>query len=260
MTAELNDIVRAINAYLDPGTMTDYCVNGLQVEGGNPIIERIAVGVSANMTLFDAAAAWGAQAVLVHHGLFWFTDDPETDPARPIDNARAAFLRANGMSLLAWHLPLDAHPEVGNNAGIARRLDLTVESRDFACMPEGGPCIGLIARTQPGIPVEALADRCRRVFGQEPIVTGSGKPDIERVAIVSGGGAGETWSAIARGVDAYISGEGREWIPGVAREAGLHFLAIGHHASETWGIQDLATWVERRFEVETRFFPQDNVF
>lgn len=260
MPADLGQIVAAITAYLDPAQMTDYCVNGLQVDGGVSDIERIAVGVSANMTLLQAAADWGAQAVLVHHGLYWFTDDPESDPARPIDDARARFLRNHGMSLLAWHLPLDAHPEVGNNAGIARRLGLDVESRDFACMPEAGACIGVIAAAPDGCSVAELADRCRDVFHQDPLVVDGGPHRIRRIAIVSGGGAGETWSAIARGVDAYISGEGREWVPGVARESGLHFLAIGHHASETYGVQDLASWVEAHFPVETRFFPQENPF
>ncbi|MFM9106006.1 MAG: Nif3-like dinuclear metal center hexameric protein, partial [Chloroflexota bacterium] len=186
MPADLHAIANAINAYLDPGQMTDYCVNGLQVEGSARTVSRLAVGVSANMTFIEEAAAWGAQAALVHHGLYWFTEYPDRDPARPVDDARAACMRRHGMSLLAWHLPLDAHPEVGNNAGIARRLGLQVESRDFACMPEGGPCIGVIAAAPKPLALGELIDRCRQVFGQEPLVAGSGPEVIRQVAIVSG--------------------------------------------------------------------------
>jgi putative NIF3 family GTP cyclohydrolase 1 type 2 len=164
------------------------------------------------------------------------------------------------MSLLAWHLPLDAHPVVGNNAGIARRLGLAIEDEDFACLPEDGPCIGVVARSDPPVSLPVLADRARSVFGQEPVVVGVGGPGIGRVAIVSGGGASEIWSAIAHDVDLFISGEGREWTPGVAREAGIHAMVLGHHASETYGVQDLAAWIADRFPVETRFFPQSNPF
>jgi dinuclear metal center YbgI/SA1388 family protein len=254
-----SDLAAAVTAYVDPHGIPDYAVTGLQVGGTRPI-RRLALAESANLQSFAAAAAWDADAVLVHHGLFWASDDPDNDPARPFDERRAAFLRDRGMSLLAYHLPLDAHPEVGNNAEIARRLGLVRPSFDFAALPDGGPAIGLEAEADPPVPLGAFLDRAAAAFGQAPLVVPAGPDPIRTVAVLSGGGAGNLYEALARGVDAYVTGEGREWVPAVATEGGLTFVAVGHHASETFGVQALGGWIASRFGVEVRFFPQENPY
>lgn len=253
------ELAAALTAYVDPRAIPDYATTGLQVAGERPV-RRLAVAVSANRQSFDDAARWDADAILVHHGLFWESEDPESDPARPFDERRAAFLRERGMSLLAYHLPLDAHPEVGNNAEIARVLGLGSPSFDFAMLPEVDVAIGLVAEAEPPVAVAELVARAAEQFGQAPLVVTAGPDRIGTVAILSGGGAGHLYEAIGRGVDAYISGEGREWAPALAREAGITFIALGHYASETLGVQALARWAAERFGFETRFFPQENPF
>jgi len=256
---DLDTLVAAVTAYVDPHAIPDYAVTGLQVRGADRVT-KLAIGESANVDLFERAAAWGAEAVLVHHGLYWFSEDPDNDPAKPFDDARAAVLRRHGMSLLAYHLPLDAHPEVGNNTAIARRLGLEVASRDFAVLPDSEVAIGLVARAEPPLSPEELLARCEALFGQPPVAVMAGSERIGSVAIVSGGGTSELYAAIRRGVDSYITGEGREWATSVAREAGIHLVAVGHHASEVFGVQDLGDWIAARFGVETRFFPQANPY
>jgi len=258
---QLHDLVAALDAYVDPYQIPDFAKTGLQVESESSAdVIRVALGVSANVDLFRDAAAWGANLVITHHGLFWDSEDPDNDPARRYDETRATALRHHGLSLLAYHLPLDLHPEVGNNVEIARRLGLDVVSHDFGDLPDTDAKVGVIARADPPISIEDLLDRCGRVFGQPPAVIAAGPHQIASMAIISGGGAGEIYQAIERGVDAYLTGEGREWAPAVAREAGLTFIAAGHHASEVFGVQALGRWIEAQFPVETRFFPQPNPF
>ena len=258
----LDELAAALDAYVDPHRIPDHAPTGLQVPGagGNLEVRKVALGVSANLGLFAAAAAWGAEAVLVHHGLFWESDAPENDPARPFDDRRADFLRQRGMLLLAYHLPLDAHPEIGNNAEIARRLELTDVSHDFGDLPGTDVKVGLTARADPPLRLDELLARVNRVLGQPAQVIAGGAETVRTIAIVSGGATSLFYDAIARGVDAYLTGEGREWVPALAREAGVTFLAAGHHATEVFGVQALGRWLEGQFGLETRFFPQANPF
>ena len=257
----LDDLADALDAYVDPHRIPDHAPTGIQVPNGTgAVVRKVALGVSANLGLFAAAAEWGAEAVLVHHGLFWESDDPDNDPARPVDERRAAFLRDRGMALLAYHLPLDAHPEVGNNAEIARRLDLTDVAHDFGDLPGTEAKVGLTARIDPPLRLDELLGRVNRVLGQPAQVVAGDGETIGTIAIVSGGATGLFYAAIARGVDAYLTGEGREWVPALAREAGVTFIAVGHHASEVFGVQALGRVVADRFGLETRFFPQENPF
>ena len=164
------------------------------------------------------------------------------------------------MSLAAYHLPLDAHPEVGNNAELARLLGLEIVAFDFGDLPETAVKVGLTARAEPPVARDELVARAAQVVGGPVHVIPGGPETIRTVAIVSGGGTGEIYEAIRRGVDLYLTGEGREWVPAVAREAGINFLAVGHHASEVFGVQALGRTIETRFGLQTRFFPQDNPF
>lgn len=261
-TITLDELASALDAYVDPHAIPDHAPTGLQVRGrdGDDPVAKVALGVSASLALFEEAAAWGAEVVLVHHGLFWRSDDPERDPARPFDERRADALRQRRMSLLAYHLPLDAHPEVGNNAEIAHRLGVEIVAHDFGDLPEKEVKVGLVARAEPPIRLDELLARTNRVFGQSGELIAAGPEPIASIAIVSGGAPDHLYDAIARGVDAYLTGEGREWLPAIAREAGITFLAVGHHASEVFGVQALGRWIEERFGLETRFFPQANPF
>ncbi len=260
-TMPLDDLIAALDGYVDPNRIPDFAPTGLQVRGAEaPTVTKVALGVSANLALFRDAAAWGAELVLTHHGMFWATEDPELDPARRFDEARAAFLRERGMSLAAYHLPLDAHLEVGNNAELARLLGLEVVAFDFGDLPETAVKVGLTARAEPSVARDELVARTERLVAGPVHLIPAGPETIHTVAIVSGGGTGELYVAIERGVDLYLTGEGREWAPAVAREAGINFLVIGHHASEVFGVQALGRVIEARFGLQTRFFPQDNPF
>jgi len=258
----LEVLLAELDAFVDPHRIPDLAPTGLQVDGtgDGATVAKVALGESANLALFREAAAWGAQVVLVHHGLFWASEDPEHDPARALDERRAAFLHQHGMALIAYHLPLDAHAEVGNNAEIARRLGLTDVVHDFGDLPETEAKIGVTGRFRPPIGFGEILLRAEDVFAHPIAAISGGRTEVGSLAIVSGGGASLIYAAIERGVDAFLTGEGREWVPAVAEEAGIAFLAVGHHASEVFSVQALGQWVERRFGVETRFFPQRNPF
>lgn len=256
----VDELAARLDAYVDPHRIPDFATTGLQVRGGDRPVTKVGLGVSANLELFAAAAAWGAEVVLSHHGIYWECEDPENDPARRFDDRRADDLRDRSLSLLAYHLPLDCHPEVGNNAEIACRLGLAIESFDFGDLDGTEIKVGLIARADPPLSMEDLLDRCGRTFGRPVQAVVGGPERIATMAIISGGGAGEIYAAIERKVDAFLTGEGREWIPAVAREAGITFLAAGHHASEVFGVQALGRWIEDHLNLETTFFPQANPF
>jgi len=261
----LGDLVEALDAYVDPHRIPDFAPNGLQVvghQGGTDApVRRVALGVSANRELIDAAVGWDADLVLTHHGLFglYGTED-EPDPGRPFDEARAELLRARGISLAAYHLPLDAHPVVGNNVGIARALGLAVGAHDFGDLPDTAVKVGLTAVAAPPLPLAEVARRASDAFGSSSTLVAAGPDPVRTAAVVSGGGARELYPAIERGLDLFVSGEGREWSYAVAREAGVTLLVAGHHASETFGVRALGTWIEREFGLATRYFPQTNPF
>jgi len=257
----LDDLIAELNGYVDPNRLPDFAPTGLQVRGSeDAVVTKVALGVSANLTLFQEAAAWGAELVLTHHGMFWEVEEPNLDPARRFDEARAAFLRERGVSLAAYHLPLDAHPEIGNNAELARLLGLEIVGFDFGDLPETEVKVGLTARAEPPVARDEFVARAERVVGGPVHLIPGGPATIRTVAIISGGGTGELYEAVARGLDLYLTGEGREWAPAVAREAGINFLVVGHHASEVFGVQALGRVIEARFGLQTRFFPQENPF
>ena len=258
--APLAEVVRTTTAYVDPLGMPDYVPTGMQVWGGQPILRKLAVAESCNLTTIRAAADWGAEALLVHHGVYWHAADPAGAPGKVIEERRMEALRAAGISLLAYHLPLDAHPEVGNNACIARELGLEVTHRDFCPIGESGMAIGVIGAFPEAVALTDLAHRCGEVFGTVPLTCPGAQEQVRSVAIVSGGGASSLFEAAARGVDAFISGEGREWSPAAAAETGVAFLAVGHHASEQLGVQALAAWIAQHHGVAWRFFPEENPF
>lgn len=241
---ELENIV---NQQLNSGAFSDYAPNGLQVEGRTEI-KTLITGVTASQALVDEAVARNADAILVHHGYFW-----KSEPAviKGMKRNRLRALLANDINLYGWHLPLDAHPTLGNNAQLAKLLDIEVKG-------EVQPLVfwGELATPLSG---EALAQRIEERLGRAPLHCGDNAPaQIRRVAWCSGGGQGFIDSAAAFGVDAYITGEVSEQTIHSAREQGLHFFAAGHHATERGGIKALGEWLAEQHGLDVTFIDIPN--
>ncbi|MBU5378703.1 type 2 GTP cyclohydrolase I [Pantoea septica] len=241
---ELENIV---NQQLNSGAFSDYAPNGLQVEGRTEV-KTLITGVTASQALVDEAVARNADAILVHHGYFW-----KSEPAviKGMKRNRLRALLTNDINLYGWHLPLDAHPTLGNNAQLAKLLDIEVKG-------EVQPLVfwGELATPLSG---EALAQRIEEKLGRTPLHCGDNAPaQIRRVAWCSGGGQGFIDSAAAFGVDAYITGEVSEQTIHSAREQGLHFFAAGHHATERGGIKALGEWLASEHGLDVTFIDIPN--
>jgi dinuclear metal center YbgI/SA1388 family protein len=245
----------ALAAYLDEileaHRGTDYGPNGLQVEG-RAMVHKLVTGVSACSELFERAAAAGADSVLVHHGLFWQGANLTLTGYR---YQRVAALVRSGISLLAYHLPLDRNPDFGNNAVAARAFGLA-EMEPFG--DHAGMTLGFRGRFPQPVAAADLPALCRQVFGQEPLAFLSGPAAVSTVGIISGGAQREVHQAIAAGLDAYVTGEATEWVMNVAREAGIHYLAAGHHATERLGVRALGDHLARRFGIAVEFVDVPN--
>ena len=244
--AQRDEIIAYLDDLLEIDAFTDYGSNGLQVPGGAEV-SRVVTGVSAQRELFERAAAEGAQLVLCHHGLFW-RKQPDTIDERRRDRLKALF--DADMSLAAYHLPLDAHPEVGNNALICAALGLE-RAEPFA--EHNARPIGFVGRSAEGIPFAELRRRCAAAFEQEPFIWECGPDPVRSVAVISGGAPGDFGEAIELGVDAFLTGEAAEHVMATARESGVHFIAGGHYATERFGIRRLGELVAERFRVEHSF-------
>lgn len=245
------DIVGFLDELLDAEGWDDYGPNGLQVPGPAQT-GRVATGVSAHLELFRRAAEADADLLLTHHGLFW---DFHPRALSPQMKARLEALFAADLALAAYHLPLDAHPEVGNNALICQALGFE-RSEPFG-QARGRP-IGFVGRHAEGIPAAELVSRCAAALGQDPLVFDAGPDVVRSIGVVSGAGASMVSDAAALGLDALLTGEPAEHVMADAREAGLHFLAAGHYATETLGIRRLGELVAERFGVEHVFIDVPN--
>jgi len=245
--ADRDEIVAHLDELLDAPGWPDHGPNGLQVPGSEEV-ELVVSGVSAHLDLFERAAALDAQMVLCHHGIFW---DKAPRSIGPAQKARLATLFGADLSLVAYHLPLDAHAEVGNNALICAALGLA-RAEPFA--EHRGRAIGWVGRTGgDGVHASALLERCEAALGRAPLAFAEGPSTVRSVGVVSGGGAASLSEAIARGLDAFLTGEPSEPAMADAREAGIHFIAGGHYATETFGVRRLGELVAERFGVEHRF-------
>lgn len=226
------DLVMLLNKWLVPDTINDYCPNGLQVEGKTEI-NRIVTGVTASQALIDAAIAQRADALLVHHGYFW---KGESQTITGIKFNRIKALMDNGINLLAYHLPLDVHPEIGNNVQLAKLLDIG-EVRAFeSCKPVGVVMQGELDTSETA---PAFADRLARVLNTNVLMEGNTTRNLRRFAWCTGGGQGYIEQAASAGVDAFITGEVSEQTVHIAREMGIVFYAAGHHATERYGVKAL---------------------
>ena len=244
-------LVAHLDTLLDAQTGQDYCPNGLQVEG-RPLIRRLITGVSGCLELFQEARRRDADAVLVHHGIFWHG---APSVLTGLQYGRVRELVEGGLNLIAYHLPLDRHGEVGNNALAAVEFGLE-ERRSFA--PHKGLPVGIMGSFPSPISIDTLRERCENVYGQRPLVFDGGPAEIRRLGIVSGGAQKDLYAALDEGLDAFITGEVSEWVMNVSREAGIHYLAAGHYATERLGIRRLGDIVAQTFPVETTFIDIPN--
>ena len=235
----IDDLIRALDELLDPAAFDDYGPNGLQVPGPSEV-RRVVTGVSAQRPLAERAVELGAELVLVHHGLFWkFLPVGLT----PVLAERLRPLFKHDVGLAAYHLPLDAHPEVGNNALLAEGVGCA-EHEAFATIGRAGTFAG------DGIAAAGLFARVEELTQRPPLVFDTGPERVRRIAIVSGAGASRLPLAVAEGFDAFLTGEPSEHVMADAREAGIHFIAAGHYATETFGVRRLGDWLAARFAVE----------
>ena len=246
--ARRSEIDSYLSALLQTASFKDYGPNGLQVEGRDEV-RRIVSGVTASRALIDAAIDAEADAVLVHHGLFWRGHDGRVTGWL---KQRLQRLLAHDINLYAYHLPLDAHAEFGNNAQFGTRLGMTADARF------GEQSLGFIGTSAEPTGVAALADRLQRLSGRAPTcIEGDGRP-LTRVAWCTGGAQSYFEAAIAAGADAFITGELSEPQAHLARETGVAFIACGHHASERYGAPALGAHLATQFGVEHRYIEIDN--
>jgi dinuclear metal center YbgI/SA1388 family protein len=237
-------MISALDDLLNPGGFSDYGPNGLQVTGADEVT-RVATAVSATRAVIEQAIAAGAQLIVVHHGLFW---DFHPTGIRGQLEERLRPLFVNHVSLAAYHLPLDAHAEHGNNALLAEGLGCA-SHEPFAEVR--GTAIGRAGTFDgDGLTVAELVERVTAVTGQAPLVQGTGPERVRRLGIVSGSGADHVYDAARLGIDALLTGETREHIMGDATELGVHVLAAGHYATETLGVRRLGDLLSERFGVE----------
>jgi dinuclear metal center YbgI/SA1388 family protein len=241
-----DEIIAFADELLDVASYPDYGPMGLQVIGATEVTE-IACGVSASRELFKRAAAAGAQMVIVHHGLFWERDTRVIGPAM---RARLEALFAGDITLAAYHLALDAHPEIGNNALLADALGVEREGR-FTEWGYGG-------RLAEPTPASAFSELVQQRLGHVPLVFSYGPEQIERVAVLTGGAARYVTQAADEGYDCFVTGEADEPTKHAAKEAGIHFVAGGHYATETLGVQALAAKLADEFGVEWAFIDLPN--
>jgi len=239
-TAPIKDLIGHLDALLNPSAYADYGPNGLQVPGKDRI-GTVVTAVSASAALFEHAAGQGADLVLVHHGLFWGS----TGPVDARLKRRLKLLFDHDIALAAYHLPLDAHPEVGNNALLARAIGATD--------PEPFAGIGVRARLDAITPDELHARVREATGGREPLSFLAGPDPVRTIGIVSGGAAKQLDDAIAAGLDAFVTGEPREPVMNDAREVGIHFLAAGHYATETFGVRALGDRLAAEFGIKHLF-------
>lgn len=244
-------LLRAFDALLQPERFRDYGPNGLQVEGRLPV-RKIVSGVTASRALIEAAIAAQADAIFVHHGLFWRGQDGRVTGWM---KQRLALLLAHDINLYAYHLPLDAHPQLGNNAQLAGRLGLEAVSRF------GEQDLGFMGKRALGkgfSNARSLADHVTKALGRPVVLVGENANAIENIAWCTGGAQSYFEAAIAAGADAFITGEISEPQAHYARECGVSFIACGHHASERYGAPAVAARVAAQFGLAHEFIEIDN--
>lgn len=251
-SVNLQACLSAINEWLKVDEFKDYCPNGLQVEGKSEI-KKIVTGVTACEALIDKAIAVKADAILVHHGYFW---KGEAAPVVGMKKRRIAKLLAADISLLAYHLPLDAHPELGNNVQLADRLGLVSEG---GLQPDAKHPVGLLGELKELQSLQQWLAYIERQLGRKPMVIGHNlEQKVGRVAWCTGAAQSYIEQAIAQGADVFLSGEISEPTVHIARESGITYIAAGHHATERYGVQALGERLQQHFGIEHCYIDIDN--
>ncbi len=249
MAIALQELETVFNRILTPENFSDYAPNGLQVQG-KAMVGRLVSGVTASKALIDAAIAANADAIVVHHGFFW---KGEAQVITGMKRRRLGALMEADVSLFGYHLPLDAHPELGNNAALARLL---------AIRPEGplqpGDSVGNVGSLVTPQPVAKLLERISERLGRPPLHIGDPDRLVERIAWCTGAAQGYIDAAVQAGADLYLTGEVSEQTVHVAREEGIEFVAAGHHATERYGVQALGDAVAKELGIEHQFIDIDN--
>jgi dinuclear metal center YbgI/SA1388 family protein len=244
-------LVTYLDHYLAAQSIPDYAPNGLQIEG-RPEIRKLCTAVSISQSVIQAAIQWQADAILVHHGFFWRGERAVLTGVR---RQRIGDLLGQNLNLFAYHLPLDLHHVVGNNACLAKRLPVTnLSQHDLEKLSKGLWAGDLI---QPATP-QGLNTLLQQVFSQAPIHITAERPQIHRIAWCTGAAQDFLEDAQRLGVDAYISGEVSERTYDLAQELNIHYYACGHHATERYGVQALAEHLTQEFGIEHRFIETDN--
>lgn len=248
---QCSELVAYCNNLLECNAFQDYCPNGLQVEGRSQVT-RVITGVTASQAMIEAAAAAGADMLLVHHGYFWRGEDAAITGLK---QRRIRALLEHNINLVAYHLPLDAHAKYGNNVQLAELMGWQITGG----LEPGNPrSIGLQGELTDEISGEQLAQSLESKLARKPLfIAGHGRP-IKRIAWCTGGAQGYIDKAVALGVDAFITGEVSEQTYHIAQECGINFYAAGHHATERYGVQALGEHLAERFAVEHRFIDIDN--
>jgi len=242
-----NEIIVFLNDLLHVNEFEDYCVNGMQVEGKRDV-RSIVVGVSASKRMFEAAIHQGADMIIVHHGLFW-KGDPSPMQLTGMLRDRLALLMKHDINLLGYHLPLDAHPELGNNAQIMKRLNLE---------PIAPVDVGFLGQLSEAAPRERFARLVNEVLETTAQVFPFGPDLVQRVLVISGGSSQQYKTAAIIGADTFIGGDIRENIVRELEEVGLNFIHAGHYNTEKFGVQALASAIVNRFNIPCHFIDIPN--
>ncbi|WP_281646662.1 Nif3-like dinuclear metal center hexameric protein [Parendozoicomonas sp. Alg238-R29] len=248
---KLQELVSVLDTELQPWMFKDYCPNGLQVEGRENVL-RLATGVTACEALIDQAIAWKADAILVHHGYFWKNEQAQVTGMK---KRRLQKLLTHDISLLGYHLPLDGHPTMGNNATLAKLLG--IEETGPMDPSESRP-IGNIGEVADTVSLEDFGAAIEKALGRKPLLISGGDHTVKTVAWCTGGAQSLIGKAIEAGVDAYISGEISESTVHAAREEGVHYISAGHHATERGGVQAFGAWLAVNHGIEHQFFDIGN--
>ena len=248
---QLGELVNFTNDLLEVDRFQDYCPNGLQVQGREDVGHLVS-GVTASLALIEAAVERQADVLLVHHGYFWRGEDPCIVGMK---RNRIQTLLQNGISLLAYHLPLDAHPLVGNNARLGQLLDINVEGQ---LEVDGGTAVGLYGNFEKPLQAEAVSRVISKVLEREPLHIAGESPLIQSIAWCTGAAQGYIEVAADIGVDAYITGEVSEQTVHIARERGIHFFAAGHHATERFGVQAHGHHLAGQFAIHHTYIDIEN--
>jgi dinuclear metal center YbgI/SA1388 family protein len=247
----LRQLVEYTNNLLNIAEFQDYAPNGLQVEGGSKV-EKIVSGVTASLDLVEAAIREQADVLLVHHGYFWKGEDPCIIGMKQL---RVKRLLASGISLMAYHLPLDAHPRYGNNVQLARKLGFRINA-GYAHEDKGS--LVMYGTLSKSMTASDLTTYISEHLGRTPLYLSGRTSLIRNIAWCTGAAQGYFEEAVAQGVDAYITGEVSEQTTHIARETGVHFFGAGHHATERYGVQALGDHLVEKFFLKHKFIDIDN--